>query len=413
MSKHLSARPEFVKAFVSECFSKGFNEKQASELLTEYSKAEFYRTDKDFKEGMDSFFKQAGVLQALGNLGKALGGAAVRNKNISVPIGAGMAAGALLPSGLLSDEYTGGAGTGAIAGSLLGLLATRGRGLGGSLSRLGSAMQSGGLGRTTAKELGKLVTNPTILKGTAAGGIAGLASTATGKALNQFRLPAMDSNSGIPWYMQAGMSNAGQAAGAARGSNPFDLPSDIVARAQGGGSAMYGSSAMGGGALGPMAQLKSQNEEFTNLNNRIAQLENSLPTSIDPSTYRQRQSMQTEIDNLKMRRNDLSKTIGETQSVIDRDKFNISTLAAEKAQQAALGSQSALAEFENLRRRQELANQGWKPGLGFGNSPISGTLMGLYNQLTGAENRMAQLEPIYRGYQSQAEQARKMQELAR
>jgi|LakMenEpi03Aug12_release.lakeMendotaPanAssembly.Ray.scaffolds.fasta_scaffold3369034_1 hypothetical protein len=58
MSKHLSAHPDFIEAFVSECFSNGFNEKQASDLLTEYSKAEFYRTDKDFKEGVDSFFKR-------------------------------------------------------------------------------------------------------------------------------------------------------------------------------------------------------------------------------------------------------------------------------------------------------------------------------------------------------------------
>jgi hypothetical protein len=58
MSKHLSAHPDFIEAFVSECFSNGFNEKQASDLLTEYSKAEFYRTDKDFKEGLDSLFKR-------------------------------------------------------------------------------------------------------------------------------------------------------------------------------------------------------------------------------------------------------------------------------------------------------------------------------------------------------------------
>jgi hypothetical protein len=163
MSKHLSAHPEFINAFVLECFSQGFNEKQASELLSTYAQAEFYTTDKDFRDGVDSTFKQASVLQALGGLGKALGGAIVKNPKISVPIGTGVAAGALLPSGTLSDEYGGGAGTGAITGALLGLLATRGRGLGGSLSRFGAAMQSGGLGRTTAKEFGKLVTNPAIL----------------------------------------------------------------------------------------------------------------------------------------------------------------------------------------------------------------------------------------------------------
>jgi hypothetical protein len=410
MSKHLAAHPEFVKAFVVECFSNGFNEKQASELLDTYAKAEFYTTDKDFKDGVDSTLKQAGVLQALGNLGKALGSAAVRNPGISVPVGAGIAGGALLPDGTLSDNYTGGAGTGALAGTLLGLLATRGRGLGGSLSRIGTAMQQGGLGRTTAKELGKLVTNPTILKGTAAGAGAGLAATATGKVLDQFRLPDMNPNTGIPWYMQGG-AGGGNASNAVTGSNPFDLPPEIMARARGG--AASGGAALGGGAQGPLAQLQSQNADLTNLNNKITQLENSLPSSINPSSYMQRQSMQSEIDNLKMRRNELANSISQTQQIIDRDKFNISALASEKAQQAALGSQSALTEFENLRRRAELANQGWKPGLGVGNSPIAGTLMGLYNKMTGAEDRLAELEPIYRGYQDQAELARRMQELAR
>ena len=63
MSKHLAAHPEFIKSFVYECFSNGFNEKQASELLSTYAKAEFYKTDKDFKEGVDSLFKQSNVLR--------------------------------------------------------------------------------------------------------------------------------------------------------------------------------------------------------------------------------------------------------------------------------------------------------------------------------------------------------------
>jgi hypothetical protein len=219
----------------------------------------------------------------------------------------------------------------------------------------------------------------------------------------------MDPNTGIPWYMQAG-NNSGQAAASLPGSNPFDLPSDIVARAQGGGLAASGSAV--GGLSGPMAQLKTQNEELTNLSNRIAQLESSLPSGMSPASYMQRQNAQAEIDNMKMRRNELATIIGQTQGLVARDKFNISELAAQRAQQAALGSQSALAEFENLRKRQDLANQGWKPGLGFGNSPVAGTLMGLYNTLTGSENRMAQLEPMYRSYQDQAEQARRLQELA-
>lgn len=58
MSKHLVAHTEFVKAFVFECFSNGFNEKQASELLDTYAKAEFYTTDSAYREGFDTAVKE-------------------------------------------------------------------------------------------------------------------------------------------------------------------------------------------------------------------------------------------------------------------------------------------------------------------------------------------------------------------
>ena len=170
--------------------------------------------------------------------------------------------------------------------------------------------------------------------------------------------------------------------------------------------------AAGARALGPLGQIQNQKSELSDLNNRISQLESSLPSGINPASYQQRQSMQAEIDNMKMRRNALATTIGELQSGVNRDKFNMSELASERAQQAAAGSQAAMAEFDRLRRRQELANQGYKPGLGFGDSPVTGTLMGLFNKLTGSERRLAELEPIYKGYQDQAEQARRLQELA-
>lgn len=417
MSKHLVAHPEFVKAFVSECFSKGFNEKQASELLGTYAKAEFYTTDKAFREGLDSTIKEAGILKALGQLGKAVGGAAVRNPGISVPVGAGIAAGGLLPSGIISDEYTGGAGTGALAGGLLGLAATRGRGLGAAMSRLAGAARFGGLGRQSAKELGNLASNPTLLKGLAGGAGAGLLATGTNNLMNEGfgfsgRLPKMDPNTGVPWYMRDQAAGSSTSGAQVTGSNPFELPPEIMARVQGGAGAGAAAGSAGAAGLGPVGQLQSQRGELTDLNTRISQLESSLPTGINPASYQQRQSMQAEIDNMKMRRNTLATTIGELQSTVDRDKFNISDLAAQRAQQAAAGSQAAMSEFDMLRRRQELANQGYKPGLGFGDSPVTGTLMGLFNKLTGSENRLAELEPIYQGYQQQAEQARKLQELA-
>lgn len=410
MSKHLVAHPEFVKAFVSECFSNGFNEKQASELLDTYAKAEFYTTDEAFREGVDNTIKEAGVLKALVQLGKALGGTAVRNPGISVPVGAGIAAGGLMPPGIISDEYTGGAGTGALAGGLLGLLATRGRGFGAAMSRLGGAVRFGGLGRQSAKELGNLISNPKLLKGLAGGAGAGLVATGTNNLMNEGfgfsgRFPKMDPNTGVPWYMRE-QAQGGASSQQVRGTNPFELPPEIMARVQGGAGAAVAS------ALGPLGQIQSQKSELSDLNSRISQLESNLPSGINPASYQQRQSMQAEIDNMKMRRNALSTTIGELQSGVNRDKFNMYELASERAQQSAAGSQAAMAEFDRLRRRQELANQGYKPGLGFGDSPITGTLMGLFNKLTGSERRLAELEPIYRGYQDQAEQARRLQELA-
>lgn len=70
MSKHLVTHPEFIKAFVSECFSNGFNEKQASDLLGAYAKAEFYSSDKAFRNGVDDFLKQANFLNLLKEFGK-------------------------------------------------------------------------------------------------------------------------------------------------------------------------------------------------------------------------------------------------------------------------------------------------------------------------------------------------------
>ena len=355
------------------------------------------------------------MLQALGQLGKAVGSAAIRNPGISVPVGAGITAGGLMPSGIISDEYTGGAGTGAIAGGLLGLLATRGRGLGGALSRIGTAVRGGGVGRATAKEIGNLVSNPKLLKGLAGGAGAGLVATGTNNLMNEGfgfsgRLPKMDPNTGVPWYMRE-QAQGGASSPQVRGTNPFELPPEIMARVQGGAGA-GAAGAAGASALGPLGQIQNQKSELSDLNNRISQLESSLPSGINPASYQQRQSMQAEIDNMKMRRNALSTTIGELQSGVNRDKFNMSELASERAQQAAAGSQATMAEFDRLRRRQELANQGYKPGLGFGDSPVTGTLMGLFNKLTGSERRLAELEPIYKGYQDQAEQARRLQELA-
>jgi hypothetical protein len=403
MSKHLSANPDFIKAFVYECFSNGFNEKQASELLNAYAKAEFYTTDKDFREGVDSFFKEAGALQALGQIGKSLGGVVRNSPLASATIGTGLAAGGLMPAGILPDEYAGGAGTGAIAGGLLGLLATRGRGLGGSLSRIGSSISSGGVGRTSAKELAGLLTNPSLLKGTALGAGGGLVATGTGNLMNEGfsfsgRRPKIDPNNGMPWYMRDGAAGA-QTANTSAVADPFELPPEIMAR-------MHSESAggqAGTNAAGPMGDLTNKKNQLLQLENQISALQSTLPAGATPTSYAQRQSLQSQLDNLKMQRNSLVGNIGSLERTINTDKSNMFNSATQAEQLAARGLSSTRNEFDMLRRRQQMAQGGG----------MLGGLMGAYNRMSGLDRQLADLDPAYAGYENEIEQARKLQELAR
>jgi hypothetical protein len=402
MSKHLSAHPDFIEAFVSECFSNGFNEKQASDLLTEYSKAEFYRTDKDFKEGVDNTLKNASVLKALGEIGKALGGAVKSNPLISTTIGSGLAAGSLLPAGILPDEYGGGAGTGAIAGGLLGLLATRGKGLGGSLSRIGSAIGKGGVGRTATKEIGKLLTNPKLLKGTALGAGGGLLATGTGNLMNEGfgfsgRMPKINPNTGMPWYMRDGGSSAKTDNNSV--ADPFELPPEIMARMR----SESGAGQAGVNMAGPIGDLSNKRNQLLQLENQISTLQSTLPSNANPRSYAQRQAIQSQIDNLKMQRNQLSGNIGKLETQINTDKSNMFNSAMEAQRLAERGLSSARNEFDTLRRRQQIAQEGG----------ILGSLMGAYNNMTGLDRQLSELDPAYTGYENEIEQARKLQELAR
>lgn len=402
MSKHLSANPDFVKAFVYECFSNGFNEKQASELLNAYAKAEFYTTDQDFREGVDSFFKEAGVLQALGQIGKSLGGVVRNNPLASATIGTGLAAGGLMPAGVLPDEYAGGAGTGAIAGGLLGLLATRGRGLGGSLSRIGSSISSGGVGRTSAKELAGLLTNPSLLKGTALGAGGGLVATGTGNLMNEGfsfsgRRPKIDPDNGMPWYMRDGAAGAQTTSTSV--ADPFELPPEIIARMHSGS----GGGQAGAPAVGPMGDLTSKKNQLLQLENQISALQGSLPSGATPSSYAQRQALQSQLDNLKMQRNSLVGNIGSLEKTINTDKSNMFNAATQTEQLASRGLSSTRNEFDMLRRRQRMEQEGG----------MLGGLMGAYNRMSGLDRQLSDLDPAYAGYENELEQARKLQELAR
>lgn len=404
MSKHLVAHPEFVKAFVSECFSNGFNEKQASELLDSYAKAEFYTTDSDYRSGFETAIKEANVPKATWGLIKALAQSAKGKPGLSMPIGLGAAAGAFAPEGILPDNYEGGALSGAALGALLGAIGTRGRGLGSSLNRIGKAVSKGGLGRTLTGEAGRLLINPSVLKGTGRGILGGLAAVGTTKFMDKGlgglmpgRKPDINPNTGIPWYMnQDGTQNVQTATSV--GTDPFELPSDIMARVRGEGAGV----ASGASSAGPMNSLANKKNQLVELDNTIANMQNSLPSGSNPTSFRQRQNMQFEIDKLKMQRNQLAQSVGALENQINTDKANMFNLSAERQRAAEQGLASTRNEFDMLRRRQQFAEQG-----GF-----LGGLMGLYNRMSGASNRLQQLDPMYSSYMQQMEQARKMQELA-
>jgi len=388
MSKHLVAHPEFIKAFVKECFANGFNEKQASELLDTYAKAEFYTTDNSFREGVDTFFKEAYPLKLL-----------------AAPA-AGVLAGALAPEGVLPENFQGGAISGAALGGLLGAIGTRGRGLGASLGRIGKAVSGGGVGRTALGEAGRLVTNKSILKGMGRGALGGLAAAGTTKAIDSARKPSIDPNTGAPWYLRSGAGAAGASTATPEIANPFDLPPEIMARMQGSTTNTAGAAAAGG----PIASLSVNKNQLLQLENQISSLQNSLPSGSTPTSYAQRQALQSQLDNLKMQRNLLAGNIGKLEAQISTDKSNMFNTASRAQQLATQGLTSSRNEFDMLRKRQEIGAQGG----------ILGALMnaynrvsGAYNRVSGADQRVAELDPIYAGYENELEQARRLQELAR
>lgn len=404
MSKHLAAHPEFIKAFVYECFSNGFNEKQASELLGTYAKAEFYRTDKDFKEGVDSFIKKSSVGKATWNLIKALGSSAKGNMGITAPLGIGAAAGALAPEGVLPENFQGGAMSGAALGAVLGALGTRGKGLGSSLKNIGQAVSKGGVGRTAIGESAKLLTNKDILKGTGKGILGGLAAAGTSQLMDKGlgglmpgRKPSIDPNTGMPWYMRGGNSET-SSVGGNNVADPFELPPEIMARISGASSGQAGASSM----AGPLGDIPNKKNQLLQLENQISTLQNNLPSGATPTSYAQRQTLQSQLDNLKMQRNQLVTNIGSLEQQVNSDKSNMFNSAARAQQLAERGLASTRNEFDTLRGRQQIAEQGG----------ISGTLMNMYNRMSGLDNRLSELDPIYAGYENELEQARRAQELA-
>ena len=252
------------------------------------------------------------------------------------------------------------------------------------------------------KEIGKLLTNPKLLKGTALGTGAGLLATGTGNLMNEGfgfsgRMPKIDPNTGMPWYMRDGGSSS-QAANTSV-ADPFELPPEIMARMR----SESGAGQAGANMAGPIGDLSNKRNQLLQLENQISTLQSALPSNANPRSYAQRQTMQSQIDNLKMQRNQLAGNIGNLETQISTDKSNMFNSAMEAQRLSERGLSSARNEFDTLRRRQQIAQEGG----------VFGSLMGAYNNMTGLDRQLSELDPVYTGYENELEQARKLQELAR
>jgi hypothetical protein len=375
MSKHLSAHPDFIEAFVSECFSNGFNEKQASDLLTEYSKAEFYRTDKDFKEGVDSFFKQSNSAKNVLNLLKSFAPSLKGSLSTTVPMISGAVGGALAPEGVLPGNFQGGAISGAMLGALLGAVGSKGRGLKGKDFLKGLA------------------------KGVGRGTLGGLSVVGGVNLADKIRKPSIDPNTKIPWYMTEANNAPESQAAISNVPNPFELPPEIMTRMRSESRAGQA----GTKRIGPVGDLDNKRNQILDLENQISVLENTLPSGSDPTSYAQRVSQKSQLDNLKKQRKDLVTSVGPIENQINTDKANMRDSANNMRRLSERGLYSTTNEFDMLRRRQQIAEQ----------EGLLGGLMSMYNRISGVDNRLAELDPIYRGYTQQSEQARRLQELAR
>ena len=393
MSNHLSSNPEFIKSFITVCYENGLNEKQASTLLDAYAKNEFYLNDKNFREGLEDTIKQAApsVPSALYNLIKSIGSSAINNPKFSVPIGGGLAAGALTPEGVLPDDYAGGALTGGALGGLLGLIATRGKGLGAAVSQLGGAAARGGVGRTAAGQGLKLLTHPKMWGGAALGALTG-ASAVSADKLKDFILNTRPNLP--PAFKIPGSASAKDSKPAPYISNPYELPNEVMARNARGLTTSYES---GGDSL------SGQKQQLLDLENKISDLQKNLPIATNPASYSERLALQSQIDGLKAQRNVIASNIGSAEQKIVNDRQMAMANALERQNAATRGLQTYQDEYENLMRRKEIESGGG----------VSGSLMGLYNRITGMPARLEAMAPNYSAYQSELEQAQKDQELLR
>lgn len=393
MSSIPTADTEFYKSFVSVCYENGLNEKQASTLLDEYIKINLYKNNTHFAESLvNTITKESSVPAAFGNLLKAIGSSAIKNPKVSLPIGLGVAGAALTPKGILPDDYSGGAMAGGAAGGLLGLLASRGKGILPFLGGASKALTRGGTGRFLVKNIAGLAASPNLWKGMSLGALGGVANVGAGKLID--KITGAYPNLPPALSPQVNRNNVNSSVADSGYFNPYDLPNEIMARNSG-----IQSNSVGSG-VNPIDSLK---QELVNTENKINELHGNLPLANNPNSYSERLHMQSYIDNLKQQRSNIVSTI----SNLEMQQANNNRLALsnslERQNLASTGLNSYQTEFNNLMRRQKIEQGGG----------VGGALMGLYNRITNLPSRLEAIAPGYRMYDAALNQAQQDQNALR
>jgi hypothetical protein len=305
----------------------------------------------------------------------------MKHPKISLPVGGSLAAGALAPEGILPDDYSGGVLAGGALGGLLGLLATKGKGLGTAVKRLGTAATQGGTGRTTTAQGLKLLTQPKLWRGVGTGAASGAAAVGVNK-LTDF---ISNIHPNIPPAFRVPSSAGKEQSSRSVMSNPYELPNEVMARNVAGLNTSGGASDV----------LSGKKQQLIELENKISEMQRSLPIASNPSAYSERLALQAQLDNLKEQRNLISSSIDSEAQNLANESQMARANALERQDAASRGVQTYQNEYENLMRRQQIEQGGG----------IGGSLMGMYNQLTGLPSRLKTMAPGYSAYQSELERA--------
>lgn len=386
MQKVPYTHPAFITAFANTCYTKGYTDKQAGSLLDTYIKADLIQNNQVFRDSMVKELEKS-AMSTPKMLGASLGSAAL----------AGLGVGAGTELGKLPNTTTGGATIGAGAGASLGAvggllkaLATKGRsGIPGALNApakqlFGSAFRGVGIPMVGG-----------ALKGGLLGGIFGGAVGTAQAAKGESAYPDLLKSTGRPPWAANGASAPTPGTGNAVAANPFGLPSDILNEVNGYGK---GNNTISVGAPGtPQAAVQNYKEQLTQLDQQINQLESSIPTASNPSTYAQRMQAQPQIDMLKRQRSSIANNISMLENQVGADKGRMAEFSTQQGALANHGLNTAQGEYRNLQDR--LGSNSW--------------LMKLYNQLSGAESQMQKLQPRYDYYNNAVQDAQAVGNLAK